>query len=73
MKLISLILISLAIGCSSKPKVPDYDGALRELMRNGVPQSEMYPDYYSRTSHTCTSTPIYDLEGYYVRHDIRCH
>ena len=72
MKLFLLISLVL-VGCSSTPKAPTYDGALAEVLRAGVPQTEIYPDYYSRVSHTCTSTPIYDIDGYYVRHDIRCH
>ncbi len=59
-------------GCASAPKPQMYGGALQELMRSGVPQVELYPEYYHRVAHTCTSTPIYSLSGEYVRTDVRC-
>ena len=72
MKTIYLLLI-LIVGCSSQPKQPEYGGAMAEIMRSGVPQMEAYPDYYSQIQHTCTSTPIWDMEGQYVRTDVRCY
>lgn len=73
MKLLYLLLTLtlLASGCATKP-VNDYGGALPEMYRAGTPLVEPYPNYYHRVSHTCTSTPIYDSYGYYVRADVRC-
>lgn len=72
--LIFILIVSMAlIGCQTQPKQAlDYGGALPELYRADTPQAEPYPNYYHAVSHTCTSTPIYDAYGYYVRTDVRC-
>lgn len=71
-KLIFIITLSL-IGCATpKKEIINYEGALPELYRAGTPSIEPYPNYTHRISHTCTSSPIYDLYGYYVRTDVRC-
>lgn len=67
-----ILLLTLASACATKPQVNDYGGSLPEVYRAGTPLVEPYPNYYHRISHTCTSTPIYDLYGYYVRTDVRC-
>jgi hypothetical protein len=72
MKIILFLIAVASIGCASQPKTVDYGGALPELYRAGTPQVEPYPNYYHRISHTCVSTPIYDLYGYYTRTDVRC-
>lgn len=73
MKNLMLVLTLALIGCST-PQKPTltYQGALPELYRAGTPSVEPYPNYMHRISHSCTSMPIYDLDGYYVRTDVRC-
>lgn len=72
-KLFFVIIAGTLIGCQAKEKKTlDYGGALPEIYRAGTPLVEPYPNYYHRISHSCVSTPIYDLYGYYVRTDVRC-
>lgn len=72
--LIYCTFFALLVGCASTPqqKINDYGGALPELYRSGTPNVEPMPNYYHRISHTCSSTPIFDIYGYYVRTDVRC-
>jgi hypothetical protein len=74
MRTLTALLAALILsGCASTPRPPNtYGGALPELYRAGTPTTEPYPAYYHRVSHSCTSTPIYDQFGYYVRTDVRC-
>ena len=69
-------------GCSTpqKPKGFELPPALRETFRGGAlkgleeadsPELGM-PNPYDRVSHVCTSTPIYNLWGQFVRTDVRC-
>jgi hypothetical protein len=67
-----LILLLTLTACASEPKKINYEGSLAELMRAGVPQENDYPEYYHRVGHTCTSQPIYNMNGDYVRTDVRC-
>lgn len=79
---ICLIMLALYFtGCSSKPKKGfDLPPALSEVFRGGalkgleVADSPNLgiPNQYDRVTHVCVSTPIYNLEGYYVRTDVRC-
>lgn len=70
--------------CSSKP-VPPPRGfqlpvALSEVFRGGALKglegaegSDLgMPSQYDLVEHVCTSGPIYDIYGRYVRTDVRC-
>lgn len=65
-------------GCATAPqaRVPTYGGALPELMRAGEPETEPqvepFPTAYNAISHTCISTPIFDMNGRYVRTSVQC-
>jgi uncharacterized protein YceK len=55
-----------------------YGGAWSETERRGVPSglktrdpNTMSP--YELTSKTCTATPIFDLNGQFIKYDVRCH
>ncbi len=84
-KLITLIACILSLsnsGCGSTPKQRGFElpAALSEVYRGGAlkPLQEAdgpllgMPNQYDRVSHTCISTPVYNLAGYYVRTDVRC-
>lgn len=79
------VLAAIAVymtGCGSTPKPKGFEmpPALSEVYRNGqlkgLEQADSadlgMPNQYDRVSHTCVSTPIYNLAGYYVRTDVRC-
>jgi hypothetical protein len=74
-KLIIILIVLFLAACATTEKpVNTYQGTLPELYRAGTPNvAEPVPNYYHRVSHTCTSTPIYDMDGYYIRTDVRCH
>jgi hypothetical protein len=84
-KALSLLLLSGAlqlVGCMSQPKaqviVPA--PALREVFRGGEIQglqdnSGHYmgqPSDYDLVEHVCSSRPIYDMNGKYVRTSVKC-
>jgi hypothetical protein len=84
--LVALFLYTLfGTGCASPPKPEPPRGyelppALREVFRGGeltplqhadAPDLGM-PTPYDQVSHTCVSTPIYGLDGRYVRTSVRC-
>ena len=79
------VLACIAIyltGCGTAPKQKGFElpPALSEVYRGGAlknmetaDSAELgMPNQYDRVSHTCVSTPIYNLAGYYVRTDTRC-
>lgn len=79
----SLILassVSASLGCASKPRVIVPAPALREVFRGGSIQgledNEGHflgaPNEYDLVSHTCTSTPIFDFLGRYVKTSVKC-
>lgn len=96
MKILTLLLLFVTIGCSNMSKQEMraeidrqvntkvdqhikqmYGGAWAENARRGVPSgyktrdpSTMTP--YEITTHTCTATPIFDLNGQFVKYDVRC-
>jgi hypothetical protein len=71
MKLLLLVSMFL-IGCQTyQPRPHTYGGALREVNRGGLPE-QYQPSNYDLVSHVCTSTPIFDLQGNFVRKDVRC-
>ena len=78
-----LVLIPVfLVGCASQPKptviVPA--PALREIFRGGAIQglednTGQYlgmPNQYDMVEHVCTSTPIYDMNGHYVKTSVKC-
>lgn len=75
-----LCFLVVVIGCSSpKPKGYELPPALREVFRGGelaplqnATSTTGMPSPYDQVSHTCVSTPLWDLEGRYTRTDIRC-
>jgi hypothetical protein len=79
-----LILILALLGtsaCSSAPKHPGYQlpPVLRETFRGGAIEGMKQPTAldgmpapYDQVSHTCTSTPIYHLDGTFAHTDVRC-
>lgn len=81
-KILALVGILLLTGCASQPKnnviVPA--PALREVFRGGEIQglednSGHYmgrPSDYDLVEHVCTSMPIYDSRGVYVRTSVKC-
>lgn len=82
---LSSILISVIPflgGCSSKQKPQGFEmpPALREVFRGGelsplqtadTPNLGM-PNQYDQVQHVCVSTPIYGLDGRYVRTSVKC-
>ena len=72
-KALAVYAVLACMGCSTAQRPNNYGGALPELMRNGVPQLVHAESPYDRVSHTCTSTPIFDLNGAYAYTDVRCH
>ena len=72
---------TLMTSCASKPpKGFILPPALSEVFRNGqlkgLEQADSavlgMPNPYDQVSHVCRSQPIYSLEGYYLRTDVRC-
>lgn len=70
----------LNVACASKPKGFEMPPALAETFRGGElkglekadsPELGM-PNQYDRVTHTCTSTPVYNLYGQYVRTSTKC-
>ena len=85
MKAFTIIAMFLALSsCASKPPPPqkgfELPIALSEVFRGGVLKGLQeadsaqlgMPSQYDLVEHTCTSGPIYDLWGRYVRTDVRC-
>lgn len=84
MKKVLVLALALSalqnVSCASKPKGFELPIALAEVYRNGELKglSEAdgpllgMPNQTERVSHTCTSTPIYTLEGYYIRTVVHC-
>lgn len=81
MKRLILILACLNVVACSSPKPKGYvlPPALREVFRGGelkplqnAESTEGMPNAYDQVSHTCTSTPIFHLDGTYARTDVRC-
>lgn len=78
-----LFLLSLmTVGCSSAPKKGfELPPALHEVFRGGelkgLENAETpdlgNPTLYSLQQHVCVSTPIFNIEGAYVRTDVRCY
>ncbi len=75
--------LAMAFGlnaCSSKPVIMQPAPALREIFRGGEIQglednSSQYtgmPNAYDQVEHVCTSQPIYDMYGRYVRTSVKC-
>lgn len=81
LKLAILVLFALnASACASKPHGFALPVALSEVYRNGElkglehadgPDLGM-PNQNDRVAHTCTSTPLYTLEGQYTRTVVNC-
>lgn len=79
-----LILISLlgltACATQPQPRIIVPAPALREVFRGGAIQglednSGQYmgnPGEYDLNPHVCSSTPIFDMNGYYVRTSVKC-
>lgn len=78
-----LIFIAMALSlsaCSTAPKGFELPPALSETFRNGqlkgLEQADSadlgMPNPYDRTSRVCVSRPIYNIDGFYVRTDVRC-
>ena len=82
--LIPIVLMLLTTACSTTKIVqkPGFElpPALSESFRGGalkgLEQADSadlgIPQQYDLVSHTCTSTPIFDIWGRYVRTDVRC-
>jgi len=78
--LMTLSLIFILGACSSKPQGYEMPIAMSEVFRNGELKGLEYkdgpelgmPNQTDRVSHTCTSTPLYSLEGYYTRTVVHC-
>lgn len=83
MKYLLIALLALpVIGCSTAPKPKGFElpVAMREIFRGGElkgleqansPDLGM-PSQYDRVSHVCTSEPIFDMDGVYVRTSVKC-
>lgn len=82
MRLLLLIALLNTIACASKPPINVIvpAPALREVFRGGAIQglednNQHYtgaPGQYDLVEHTCTSTPIFNLQGQYVRTSVKC-
>jgi hypothetical protein len=80
---ISILFATASLGCASIPPRRGFElpVALSEVYRNGALKPLQVADSpdlgmpipTDRISHTCTSTPIYNLSGYYLRTDVRCY
>ena len=82
--IIIVTLSTMAIGCTTQSKIQppyDYNGALSELHRAGNADTRPgIPGAASTdmntperlTSRTCTSTPIYNIYGQFVRYSVNC-
>lgn len=76
-----LCLLLLSACASQQPRVIVPAPALREVFRGGSIQglednSGHYmgrPNDYDLVEHACSSGPIYDSSGRYVRTDVRCY
>lgn len=80
----TLILITVILtGCAATQKTYHpytYNGALSELHRNGNPDTRPVVPAYSSdletpnrlVSRTCTSTPIFNIYGQFVRYHVEC-
>lgn len=73
--------IAASLGCATKkPRIIVPAPALREVFRGGAIQgledNEGHflgaPNEYDLVSHTCTSTPIFDIYGRYVKTSVKC-
>lgn len=73
----------LLSACGTKPKVVhtyNLPPALSEVFRNGElaglesrdAKTLGMPNPNDLVSHTCTSTPIFDIWGRFIRTDVRC-
>jgi hypothetical protein len=81
MKTLIFALLALSMtACASKPVGYQLPIALSETLRNGElrglehadgPDLGM-PNSTDLSPRTCTSTPIFDLYGYYVRTVVHC-
>ena len=82
-RLILVLILGLTTtACSTPPKPKGFElpPALSEVYRGGAlkPLQEAdsavlgMPNQYDLVSHVCTSAPIYDMWGRYVRTDVRC-
>lgn len=78
-----LFLTLLTVGCGSAQKVHEpytYNGALSELHRNGNAGTRPTAPVYSGDLHTpvrykarvCSSTPIFNIYGQFVRYHVEC-
>lgn len=76
-----MLLCLLTVGCATQPqKGFDLPPALREVYRGGelTPMQQAQrpdlgiPKQYDLVSHTCVSTPMYDLDGNYSYTDTQC-
>lgn len=80
--LILISLLGLCAACSTTPQKPqgyELPPALREVFRGGVltplqnSNAELgMPRPYDLVTHSCTSTPIFGMDGRYVRTDVQC-
>lgn len=87
MKRLILLIGGLALlqACASTPPPPNepytYNGALSELHRQGNPSTRPTQPVYSQDQETpdrlvsrvCTSTPIFDTWGRFVRYHVECY
>jgi len=76
-----ITLAALQVGCAS-PKKQGFElpvamsetlrgGELKGLEKADTPELGM-PNQYDRVTHVCTSTPVYNLYGQFVRTSVKC-
>ena len=71
--LLGALLVVGMIGCASPRRyVEPYGGALEATLGGGIPRIESSTNEYYMVSHTCVSSPIFDIYGDYVRTEVRC-
>jgi hypothetical protein len=83
MKYLGLIL--LLTGCATQPTMQPRPiiqpaPALREVFRGGALQGLEdntghfmgMPNQYDMVEHVCTSRPIYDFQGRYIKTSVKC-
>lgn len=77
-----VLTLALASGCAhDPPKGFILPPALSEVFRGGqmkgledATSADLgIPNQYDRVSHVCTSQPIFDLNGYYVKTSVVCY
>ncbi len=79
-KFLTGVLLLVGVACSTTTKPAGQSPALREVFRGGeLKGAETHdgadrgmPDDYDLVSHTCVSTPIFGLDGRYLRTSVRC-